>query len=74
MKNMSFSGDEITRVQKTLQMRFKNDEITLRRRDKADDSVEVYMDNEFIAIIYKNDEEGEVSYDFNMSILEEDLK
>tara|TARA_R110002124_G_scaffold287365_1_gene474091 strand:- start:23490 stop:23714 length:225 start_codon:yes stop_codon:yes gene_type:complete len=74
MKNMSFSGDEITRVQKTLQMRFKNDEITLRRRDKADDSVEVYMDNEFFAIIYKNDEEGEVSYDFNMSILEEDLK
>ncbi len=71
---MSFSGDEITRVQKTLQMRFKNDEITLRRRDKADDSVEVYMDNEFFAIIYKNDEEGEVSYDFNMSILEEDLK
>jgi hypothetical protein len=71
---MSFSGDEITSVQKTLQTRFKNDEITLRRRDKADDSVEVYMDNEFFAIIYKNDEEGEVSYDFNMSILEEDLK
>ncbi|MAH05138.1 MAG: DUF3126 family protein [Pseudomonadota bacterium] len=70
---MSFSGEEITRVQKTLQKRFSNDAITLRRRDKADDSVEVYMDGEFIAVVYKDEDEGEVSFDFNMAILPEDL-
>lgn len=70
---MSFSGEEITRVQKTLQKRFSNEEITLRRREKADDSVEVYMKGEFIAVVYKDEDEGEVSYDFNMAILEDDL-
>lgn len=70
---MSFSGEEITRVQKTLQKRFANEEITLRRREKADDSVEVYMKGEFFAVIYKDEDEGEISYDFNMAILEEDL-
>ena len=70
---MSFSGEEITRVQKTLQKRFSNDAITLRRRDKADDSVEVYMDGEFIAVVYKDEDEGEVSFDFNMAILPADL-
>jgi hypothetical protein len=70
---MSFSGEEITRVQKTLQKRFNNEEVTLRRREKADDSVEVYMSGEFIALVYKDEDEGEVSFDLNMSILEEDL-
>lgn len=70
---MSFSGEEITRVQKTLQKRFHNEEITLRRRDKADDSVEVYLKGEFIAVVYKDEDEGEISYDFNMAILPEDL-
>jgi hypothetical protein len=33
----------------------------------------VYLGEEFIGIIYKDDEDGDVSYDFNMSILEFDL-
>jgi hypothetical protein len=33
----------------------------------------VHVAGEFIGLVYKNEEEGEVSYDFNMSILEMDL-
>ena len=31
------------------------------------------MSDEFIGVLYKDDEDGDVSYDFNMSILEFDL-
>ncbi|MDP6259748.1 MAG: DUF3126 family protein [Rhodospirillales bacterium] len=40
---------------------------------KSENSVEVYLTEEFIGTIYRDDEEGEISYDFNMAILEIDL-
>ena len=40
---------------------------------QSDGSVEVYLGEEFIGVIYKDEEEGDISYDFNMSILEIDL-
>ncbi len=63
---------EIWRVEKYLRNLFRLDTITLIERQQKD-SVEVHVGGEFIGLIYKNDEEGDVSYDFNMSILEMDL-
>ena len=40
---------------------------------QKDDSVEVMISDEFVGVIYRDDEDGEVSYDFNMAILEFDL-
>ena len=37
------------------------------------DSVEVHVGGEFIGLIFKDEEDGDVSYAFNMSILEMDL-
>lgn len=42
-------------------------------RDKTNDSVEVYLGAEFLAVVYKDVDEGEVSYQFQMSILAEDI-
>lgn len=42
-------------------------------RDKTDDSVEVYLGAEFLAVVYKDVDEGEVSYQFQMSVLQEDI-
>ncbi|MBD3768513.1 MAG: DUF3126 family protein [Rhodobacterales bacterium] len=42
-------------------------------RDKTDDSVEVYLGAEFLAVVYKDVDEGETSYQFQMTILEEDI-
>ena len=64
---------EQARVQKYLRDKFGNTDITLRERPQADGSAEVYMGEEFIGIIYKDDEDGDVSFDLNMSILEFDL-
>jgi len=64
---------EIIRLQAYLQEKFTNKKLSLAERKEAKDSVEVMLDGEFIGVIYKDDDEGEVSYDFNMAILEMDL-
>ncbi len=49
------------------------DTITIVERPKQPDSVEVQVAGEFIGVIFKDEEDGEVSYAFNMAILEMDL-
>ena len=63
---------EIWRVEKYLRNLFRLDTITIVDRPQAD-SVEVHVSGEFIGLVYKTEDEGEVSYDFQMSILEMDL-
>jgi len=67
------NDDELARVQKYMREKFGNKTITLRERPQSDGSAEVYLGDEFIGVIYKDEEDGEVSFDFNMSILEFDL-
>ncbi|PJB71638.1 MAG: DUF3126 domain-containing protein [Alphaproteobacteria bacterium CG_4_9_14_3_um_filter_47_13] len=72
---MDITTIEAISLQKYLQRKFRNTEITLRERAQAKDSVEVLLGGEFIGIIYKDDEDkDDVSYDFNMAILSMDLK
>lgn len=47
--------------------------LRLVARDKTDDSVECYLGEEFLAVIYKDVDEGETAYQFQMTVLEEDL-
>jgi hypothetical protein len=47
--------------------------LRLLPRDKANDSAEVYLGAEFLAVVYRDDEDGETSYQFMMSILQEDI-
>ena len=65
--------EELVSVQKYMRQKFGNDQIKLRDRTQADESVEVYIGDEFIGVIYRDDEDGEVSYDFNMAILAIDV-
>jgi len=64
---------EVQKLQKYLRSKFNNDNFRLVSRIKAQDSLEVYLGEEFIGTLYRDEEEGEVSYDFNMAILEIDL-
>lgn len=64
---------EIEKVQRYLRQTFGNHGITIEARPKKDDSAEVSLDGEFIGVIFKDDEEGDVSYDFHMTILQMDL-
>ena len=67
------SPQEIARVQKYLREKFSNNRLRIGELSKQGDSVEVMLEEEFIGVIYRDDEDGEVSYDFNMAILEIDL-
>ena len=69
----TIKAEEASKLQAYLQNKFKNTGFTLKLRDKAKDSVEVMLNGEFIGVIYKDDEDGDVSFDFNMAILEEDI-
>ncbi len=69
---MAFEKTEIAKIQAYLQSKFGNPGITLRDR-KVEDSLEVLINGEFIAVLYKDEDEGETSYDLNMSILDIDV-
>jgi len=64
---------EIAKLQEYLSSKFSVSNLSVRGRPNKDDSAEVYFGDEFIGVIFRDDEDGEVSYDFNMAILEIDL-
>lgn len=50
-----------------------NTELSVKARPRKDDSAEVYLADEFLGVIYRDDEDGELSYNFSMAILDIDL-
>ncbi|MBY7649629.1 MAG: DUF3126 domain-containing protein [Candidatus Liberibacter europaeus] len=64
--------DEINKLELYLKRMFGS-KISIKPRANQTDSAEVYMDLEFIGIIYRDEEDGELSYNFSMSILSYDL-
>lgn len=63
---------EVKKLSFYLNNKFGSDEFTLKEV-KREDSVEVYFKDEFIGLIYKDEEDGELAYQFHMTILDEDL-
>ncbi|NJM34557.1 MAG: DUF3126 family protein [Rhodomicrobium sp.] len=65
--------DELTKIEAYLRKTFQTETIEVRARPKKKDSAEVYIADEFVGVLYRDDEDGEVSYQFQMAILELDL-
>jgi len=63
---------EVKRLETYLRQKL-NAGLRLVARKETDDSVEVYLGTEFLAVVYKDVEEGEVSYALNMTVLSEDM-
>ncbi|MES2729891.1 MAG: DUF3126 family protein [Pseudomonadota bacterium] len=70
----TLSQKEIVALQAYLRQKFTHPGLQVKPRPKAADSAELLLENEFIAVIYKDEDEGEVSYTLTMSILEEDIQ
>lgn len=66
--------DEVARLQAYLRKTFGTPSLEVRPRPKKQDSAEVYIGDEFIAVLFREEEEGEVSYQFQMAILDLDLE
>lgn len=64
---------EMLRIQKYMNDLFGTDRIVLKASNQKDGAVEVLVRDEFVGVIYRDDDDGEISFDFNMAILEMDL-
>jgi len=65
--------DEIRKLEKFFQQKFQLSSIQVRRRPQKSDSAEVYLDDEFIGVLFRDEEDGDLSYNFQMAILDIDL-
>ncbi|MEL0108085.1 MAG: DUF3126 family protein [Rhodospirillales bacterium] len=65
--------NEIARVQEYLRKAFSNNRIVIDPPSKPNAPIEVRIADEFIGVLHRDEDEGEVSYTLMMSILDEDL-
>lgn len=65
--------NEIARVQEYLRTAFSNNRIAIDIPAKPNAPIEVRIADEFIGVLHRDEDEGEVSYTLMMSILDEDL-
>jgi len=70
---MEITAEEMAQLKSHLERTFKCTDLTVKKREKADDSIEIMVNGEFIGLIYKIIDEGETSYSFEMAILDIDL-
>ena len=66
--------DEIARLEAYLRKTFGAASLEIRPQPKKSDMAEVFINNEFVATLYKIEEDGETEYQFQMAILEMDLE
>ena len=64
---------EVAQLQAYLKKLFNSDGVEVRGRPTKKDSVEVFINDEFIGVVYVDDDDGERSYDLNIAILGVDL-
>ena len=65
---------EIRKVEAYLRKLFGNAHIRVVPRPRKEDSAEVYIGEEFIGVLFVDDEDEDKSYNFQMAILETDLE
>ena len=64
---------EVRKLDTYLKKLFGNARIRVVPRAKKDDSAEVYIGDEFVGVLFRDDEDGDLSYNFTMAILDIDL-
>lgn len=71
---MKITDAEVKKLQDYLTQKLGNPGLAVRARPQAPDSVELLLNGEFLAVIYKDEDEGETSFNLNMTILDIDLE
>jgi hypothetical protein len=65
--------DEIVKLERYLQRVFRLPALQVKQRPRKEDSAEVYIGDEFVGVLFVDDEDNERSYNFQMAILAADL-
>ncbi len=66
------NAQEIAQIQTYLRQLFGNQELRVKQGAK-EDMADIALKDEFLGVIYRDNEDGDVSYNFHMSILQMDL-
>ena len=68
--------DRITlkKIESFFKQKFNNKKIKIEGRVNKEDSAEVLIEDEFIGVVFEDNEDGETCFQFNMTILSEDLE
>ena len=66
--------DELARLEAYLKKTFGAASLEVRPQPKKNDMAEIFINGDFIATLYRIDEDGEVEYQLQMAILEMDLE
>lgn len=72
--NNMLTKKEMESLEEYFKKLLSNPDVAVKAGGSKDAPAEVYLKKEFLGVVYKNEDEGEISYDFNMSILPEDLE
>jgi hypothetical protein len=72
-RNAILDALEIRKLEAYLRRLFGNARLRVVPRPKKDDSAEVYIGEEFIGVLFIDDEDDDRSYNFQMAILGSDL-
>ncbi len=67
------SSGEIPRLQTALRRLLGSPQLTVNAPPRKGMSVEIAVAGEVVGTVYRDEDEGEVSYAVNMTVLEEDL-
>ncbi len=65
--------EDVARLERYLRNLFRTDAIRVVMHPKKSDMAEMFIGEEFIAPLYREEEDGEVSYQLQMAILDIDL-
>ncbi|MEG6509883.1 DUF3126 family protein [Methyloligella sp. 2.7D] len=65
--------EEIIKLEQYMQRLFRLPDLQVRQRPKKDDSAEVYIGDEFIGVLFRDDDDDDLAYQFQMAILDFDL-
>jgi len=63
--------EEIRKLDAYFKRVFQNPKLMVKARPRKDDSAEVYLGDEFLGIVFKDEDDGD--YNFSMAILDIDL-
>lgn len=66
--------DELAKIERYLRRTLQSPTIVVKARPRKTDSAEVYAGDEFIGVVFEDDEDDEKSYNFQMAILGMDLE
>jgi hypothetical protein len=66
--------DELARLQTYLRKTFGTPSLEVKAQPKKQDMAEVFVAGEFVATLYRIEEDGEIEYQVQMAILEMDLE